>query len=122
MNTNKLTEKTIEVIRLAQTTATQNGNPQIEQPHLLAAMLGYDNSLIAQLLRKMGVDDKAVRAEAETAVGKLPKVSGGGREMDKIYIAQDAEQALTEAEAQAQRMTDEYVSVEHLFLGLLEKA
>jgi len=122
MNTNKLTEKTIEVIRLAQNTANQNGNPQIEQPHLLAALLGYENSLIAQLLRKMGIDDQAVRREAEAAVDKLPKVSGGGREMDKIYIAQDAEQALDAAEEQARRMADEYVSVEHLFLGLLEKA
>ena len=86
MNTNKLTEKTIEVIRLAQSKASENGNPQIEQPHLLAALLDYDNSLIAQLLRKMGIDDKAVRAEAEAAVNKLPKVSGGGREMDKITI------------------------------------
>ena len=122
MNTNKLTEKTIEVIRMAQNTANQNGNPQIEQPHLLAALLGYDGSLIAQLLRKMGVDEQAVLRDAEDAVDKLPKVSGGGREMDKIYIARDAEAVLDEAEAQAARMTDEYVSVEHLFLGLMEKA
>ena len=122
MNTNKLTEKTIEVIRMAQNTANQNGNPQIEQPHLLAALLGYDGSLIAQLLRKMGVDEQAVLRDAEAAVDKLPKVSGGGREMDKIYIARDAEAVLDEAEAQAARMTDEYVSVEHLFLGLMEKA
>ena len=122
MNTNKLTEKTIEVIRMAQNTANQNGNPQIEQPHLLAALLGYDGSLIAQLLRKMGVDEQAVLRDAEAAVDKLPKVSGGGREMDKIYIARDAEAVLDDAEAQAARMTDEYVSVEHLFLGLMEKA
>ncbi len=122
MNTNKLTEKTIEVIRMAQNTANQNGNPQIEQPHLLAALLGYDGSLIVQLLRKMGVDEQAVLRDAEAAVDKLPKVSGGGREMDKIYIARDAEAVLDEAEAQAARMTDEYVSVEHLFLGLMEKA
>ena len=122
MNTNKLTEKTIEVIRLAQETAGRNGNPQIEQPHLLSALLGYDNSLIAQLLRKMGADDKTVQREADAAVDKLPKVSGGGREMDKIYIAQNADLALSEAEEQARRMADEYVSVEHLFLGLLEKA
>ena len=122
MNTNKLTEKTIEVIRLAQTTAGQNGNPQIEQEHLLCALLGYDSSLIAQLLRKMGIDDQAVARDAQAAVDKLPKVSGGAREMDKIYISQGADRALTEAEAQAQRMSDEYVSVEHVFLGLIEKA
>ena len=122
MNTNKLTEKTIEVIRLAQTTASQNGNPQIEQEHLLCALLGYDSSLIAQLLRKMGVDDQAVARDAQAAVDKLPKVSGGAREMDKVYISQGADRALTEAEAQAQRMSDEYVSVEHVFLGLIEKA
>ncbi|MEA4920177.1 MAG: ATP-dependent chaperone ClpB [Clostridiaceae bacterium] len=122
MNTNKLTEKSIEVIKRAQTIATQNGNPQIEQEHIMAALLEYENSLIVQLLKKMGKDDSIVAADVKMAVDKLPKVSGGAREMDRLYISQSADLVLNEAEVQAQRMTDEYVSVEHIFLGLLEKA
>ena len=122
MNTNKLTEKTIEVIRLAQSKASENGNPQIEQIHLLYALMSYDGSLIAQLVKKIGADDRAMLADCSRALDKLPRVSGGAREMDKIYISQAAEQALSEAEMQANRMGDEYVSVEHIFLGLIEKA
>ncbi|MBQ2325932.1 MAG: type VI secretion system ATPase TssH, partial [Clostridia bacterium] len=122
MNTNKLTEKTIEVIRLAQSKASENGNPQIEQIHLLYALMGYDGSLIAQLVKKMGADDRAMLADCGRELDKLPRVSGGAREMDKIYISQAAEQALSEAEMQSSRMGDEYVSVEHIFLGLIEKA
>jgi len=122
MNTNKLTEKTIEVIRLAQSKASENGNPQIEQIHLLYALMSYDGSLIAQLVKKIGADDRAMLDDCSRALDKLPRVSGGAREMDKIYISQAAEQALSEAEMQANRMGDEYVSVEHIFLGLIEKA
>ena len=122
MNAAKFTEKSKEVIQLAQSKATENGNPQIEQAHLLWALLSYENSLISQLVTRMGGDSWAILKEAENAVEKLPSVSGGGREMDRIYISQAAERALNEAEKQAERMTDEYVSVEHIFLGLLEKA
>jgi len=122
MNANKLTEKSLEVVRSAQTMAVQNGNPQIEQEHLLAALLDYDNSLIAQLLTKMGKDAGVIKADTKMAVNKLPKVSGGARDMNSVYISQSADRALTEAETQAERMKDEYVSVEHLFLGLLETA
>ncbi|MBE6993623.1 MAG: ATP-dependent chaperone ClpB [Ruminococcaceae bacterium] len=122
MNANKLTEKSLEVVRSAQTMAVQNGNPQIEQEHLLAALLDYDNSLIAQLLTKMGKDAGVIKADTKMAVNKLPKVSGGARDMNSVYISQSADRALTEAETQAERMKDEYVSVEHLFLSLLETA
>ncbi len=122
MNTNKLTEKTIEVIQKARSLASENGNPQIEQEHILSALLKYDGSLIAQLIEKMGKDQKAVSTDADMAVSKLPKVSGGAREMDRMYISQGCDAALNEAENQAARMGDEYVSVEHVFLGLLEKA
>ena len=81
MNTNKLTEKTIEVIRIAQSKASENGNPQIEQAHLLYALMSYEGSLIAGLVRKMGRDDRAVLNDAEKAIEKMPKVSGGAREM-----------------------------------------
>ncbi len=122
MNTNKLTERSLEVIKSAQALAVHDGNPQIEQEHILLALLSYENSLIAQLLTKMGKDPHTIAADVKMAVDKMPSVSGSAREVDKIYISQSADQALNEAEAQAQRMTDEYVSVEHIFLGLVEKA
>ena len=121
MNVQKLTQKSTEALQNAQRLAIEYGNPQVEQEHLLAALTAEGDSLCSQLLTRMGVDAAAFAREAAAAVGRLPKVSGGAREQDKIYISREADQALTEAEAQAERMHDEYVSVEHLVLGLLTK-
>ena len=122
MNTNKLTQKSMEVIQEAQSIAVSNSNQQIDQLHLLLALLSNEDGLIPELLVKMGIDASAVRDRAEKCVSQLPKVTGSGRRPDEVYITQDTDKALTEAEETAKHMGDEYISVEHLFIGLIEKA
>ena len=122
MNTQKLTQKSVEAIRNAQSIAVSNSNQQIDQLHILLSLLTQNDGLIPQLLKSMGVDENAAAEQAERAVNALPKVTGGSRRADEVYITLDADKALTCAEETAQRMGDEYVSVEHLFLGLIEKA
>ena len=121
MNVQKLTQKSAEALQAAQRLAVEYGNPQVEQEHLLAALTAEGDSLCSQLLTRMGVDTALFSQEVRAAVGRLPKVSGGAREQDKIYIAREVDQALNEAEARAEQMRDEYVSVEHLVLGLMAK-
>ena len=121
MNLQKLTQKSTEVLQNAQNLSQEYGNSQVGQEHLLCALLGGDDSLNAELLRKMGVDSAALARQAEETVAKLPKVSGPGYEQGKIYVSQGLEQALNEAEKQADAMKDEYVSVEHLMLGLIDQ-
>ncbi|MGN0588151.1 MAG: Clp protease N-terminal domain-containing protein, partial [Ruminiclostridium sp.] len=121
MNTNKLTKKSMEVIGTAQNIAISNSNQQIDQLHILLALLSDREGLIPQLLSKMGVDENAVKSEAEKAVEGLPKVTGSGRRADEVYITPETDKALTYAEETAEKMGDEYISVEHLFIGLIEK-
>ena len=122
MDINKLTQKSREAVQDAQALTIEYGNTQIEQAHLLFALLKQEDGLIPQLLTKMGQDPAALQEEARQAVSRLPKVSGPGREPDKVYISQDVDRALNAAQKEAERMTDEYISVEHLLLGLLETA
>ena len=122
MNAQKMTQKTLEAIQLAHTTAVERGNQQIEQLHLLYALLAQQDSLNAQLLKKMGIEPAAFSRSVEQELGKIPSVSGPGREEGKIYISQETDQALAKAEKTADAMKDEYVSVEHLMLGLMEEA
>ncbi len=122
MNTNKLTRKSMEAIHTAQNIAVSNSNQQIDQLHILLALLSADEGLIPQLLSKMGIDEGAVRQEAEKAVEALPKVTGSGRRADEVYITPDTDKALTCAEETAEKMGDEYISVEHIFIGIIEKA
>ena len=119
MNTNKLTQRSMEVISNAQTLAQERGNQQIKQVHLLTALLTQENSLIARLLGNIGVDVTAVEKDCQALLDKLPRVSGDSA---RLYLANSLEQALNEAEKQAVAMGDEYTSVEHLFMGLLAKA
>ncbi len=119
MNVQKLTQKSTEAVQNAQRLSMEYGNPQVEQEHLLSALTAEPDSLCAQLLTKAGVDMQAFGKELDGLLSRLPKVSGGAREQDKIYIAREVDGALNEAEAQAGRMGDEYVSVEHLMLGLI---
>ena len=121
MNVQKLTQKSAETIRNAQRLAVEYGNPQVEQEHLLSALTGEKDSLCAQLLSKMGVSLPDFSKAVQDAVNRLPKVSGGAREQDKIYIAREVDNALNEAETRADRMRDDYISVEHLMLGLMGK-
>ena len=122
MNTQKLTQKSIEAIQSAQSLAVSRSNQQIDQLHLLLALLTQQNGLIPQLIQSMGIDERAMTEETERCVDALPKVTGSGRRADEVYVTVDVDKALTEAEEQAKHMGDEYVSVEHLFLGLIDKA
>ncbi len=122
MNTQKLTRKSVEAIQNAQSIAVSHSNQQIDQLHLLLALLEQEDGLIPQLIQSMGIDVRAVTEQTRQCVDRLPKVTGSGRRPDEVYITGDTDRALTEAEEQAKHMGDEYVSVEHLFLGLLEKA
>ena len=120
MAENKYTQKSLEAINGAQALATEYSNQQLEQAHLLSALLKEDNSLIPQLLKKMGKDVGQISAQVKALVEKCPRVSGAAREQGKIYISQDLDKAITAAAKISQRMKDEYISVEHLFLALLE--
>ena len=121
MNLQKFTQKSIEALQDAQSIAIENGNQQIGQEHLLLSLAEQQDGLISELVRKMGVSPEAFKAELRSAVDRLPKVSGSGADPDKIYISRETEQALNEAEHNAEKMKDDFVSVEHIFLGILEK-
>ena len=120
MNSQNYTQKSLEAIQAAQNLATTYGNQQIEQPHLLLALLEAENGLVPQLLEKMGLTVPSFHAAVKDKVEKLPKVSGPGREAGKIYVSQGVDRALNAAEETARQMKDEYVSVEHLLLALVD--
>ena len=120
MSENKYTQKSIEAINGAQTLATEYSNQQLEQAHLLLALLQEEQGLIPQLLKKMGKDVAAVTENTRAIVEKLPKVQGLSREQGKVYVSGDMDKALNEAAKVALQMKDEYISVEHLFLALLQ--
>ena len=122
MNTQKLTQKSVEAIRNAQSIAISNSNQQVDGIHVLLSLLNQESGLIPQLLQSMNIDSGAMKVQAEKCVNELPKVTGSGRRPDEVYITADLDKVLNFAEESAGRMGDEYVSVEHLFLGLLEKA
>ena len=122
MNMNKLTQKSIEAIQTAQSLAAEHGNQQIEQAHLLMALVEQEGGFVPQLLTNMGVTVESFDAAVRDQVERLPKVSGGGREADKIYVSQGVDKALNAAESAAASMKDEYISVEHLLLALIDTA
>ncbi len=119
MNTNQYTQKSLEAIDRAQKIALENNNMQIEQEHLLYALLDQDGGLIAQLFIKMDVDVDGVLADVDQLIGKIPQVSGPGREPGKVYISPVIDKTLLTAKKEAEKMNDEYVSVEHLMLAVL---
>ena len=121
MNLNTYTQKSLEAVQSARDLAVQNGHQQMEQVHLLVALLRQEDGLTRQLLRKMEVTVESLEAAAIAQLRKIPAVKAS-READRFYISADMDAAFTAAEAQAQAMKDEFVSVEHLFLGLLEAA
>ena len=118
MNINKFTQKSIEAINHCQSIISEYGNQYVEQIHLLYSLLTIDESLITQLLKKMGVPMEQLQSSIIEEIGRLPKVSGAGQ----MYFSQAANLALTHAEDHAKSMGDEYVSVEHIFLSLLKEA
>ena len=117
--TDKFTQKTLEALQSAQGMAIENENMQIAPEHLVYALADQDGGLIGSLLGKMGVDTDRFLASVDEAVANLPKVSGSGREPDKVYISRETEKILSEAEKAAKKAQDEYVSVEHLMLAAL---
>ena len=119
MNLNQFTQKSVEAVQAAQQMASARQNQQIEQEHLLLALLEQKEGLIPQLIQKAGVEPAALRQKLTAAVERLPQVSGSGA--GQMYLSRDLEQALNEAEKIAREMHDEYTSVEHLMLGLFEK-
>ena len=121
MNAEKYTQKSLEAVREAQELVIRNQNMQIDQQHLLYALLTQEGGLIAQLLKKLHIDVNRMTNACNHEIQRIPKVTGPGREADKVYISQSVDAALVEAENQAQYMKDEFVSVEHIMLALLEK-
>ena len=122
MNANKFTQKSLEALQSAQQVAQEHGNQQIEQAHLLSALVNQEDGLIPQLLTAMGMTLPSFRAAVGAEVEKLPKVTAGAREAGKVYIAPGVDKAVNAAESVAESMKDEFVSVEHLFLALIDKA
>ena len=117
MNISKFTQKSVEAVQNCEKLAYEYGNQQIDQEHLLVSLLKLDDSLILKLITKMGISGEQFADEAEAALKKLPKVSGGGQ----VYLTQNLNKVLIDAEDEAKAMGDEYVSVEHLFLCLLKQ-
>ena len=122
MNAQKFTKKTLEAINAAQSIAIENQNMQIMPEHLLYALVDQEGGLIPQLLKKMGKDTDNLLALVDSAIGKIPAVSGSGREPDKIYISPVTDKIFNEAERLANSMRDEYVSVEHVMLAIFDYA
>ena len=121
MNLQNFTQKSQEAIQNAQNLAIRNNHQQLEQIHLLTALLQQDGGLVPQLLRKMDITVESLQAAAQAELRKLPGVTGA-READKIYISNDLNQTLIAAQDRAEHMKDDFISVEHLFLGLLDTA
>ena len=118
MNMQKLTQKSIEAVNAAQKTAKEYGNTEIGQEHLLYALLDDADGLICQLLEKDGKDVEKIKTDVINRIEKMPRASGNGGQ----YLTSDLNDAFDDAQSQADNMKDDYVSVEHLFLGLIDKA
>ena len=121
MNIQKFTQKSIEAIQKAQSLVIENENSQIEQEHLLYALLIGENSLIKELLKKMNVGEEFQKT-VKNEIDNKPRMHSEARQMEQVYISRDVDEALTDAENTADKMKDEYVSVEHIMLGLIDKA
>ena len=119
MNIQKFTQKSLEAIQNAQNLAIENQNAQVDQEHILLALINQEDSLIKELLKKMEVSQNFEK-ELENKISNKPKMTGGARQADSIYVAQDVDILLTKAEEIAKRMQDEYVSVEHIMISLFD--
>ena len=117
MNINKFTQKSVEAVQNCEKLAYEHGNQQLEQAHLLLSLLTLEDSLILKLITKMNISGEMFTNEVRQTVERLPKVSGGGQ----LYVSNDLNKVLVNAEDEAKVMGDEYVSVEHLFLSMLRQ-
>ena len=118
MDYQKFTQKSLSALQTAESVANEYGNPELEQEHLFYALVSQEEGLIPEILKGMGLDTGSITRDALAEINKLSKVSGQGQ----VYLSQSLNQALNEAEKQAKNMQDDYVSVEHLMLGLFVKA
>ena len=121
MNTNQYTQKTLEALQAAQQLAVEYQHNALEPEHLLHALASQEQGLIPQLLQKLNVDPGSFAAAVAEKLSALPRVSGSGRDPDKVYISQATDKVLSAAAREAKAMKDDYISVEHLFLGLLDE-
>ena len=121
MNIQKFTQKSLEAIQSAQNLAIENQNAQVEQEHLLLALLEQENSLIKELIKKIG-DEEALEQEVRNKILNKPRMTGGARPSDSIYVSQDVDAVLASSESIAKKMKDEYVSVEHIMLAIFDNA
>mgnify|MGYP004462571897 FL=1 len=121
MNIQKFTQKSVEAIQNAQSLAVENQNAQVEQQHILLALVNQEDSLIKELLKKIGVSEN-FEIELNKQVEAMPKMTGGARQSGSIYVSQDVDIALNNAKSIAKEMKDEYVSVEHIMLAILNNA
>ena len=120
MNLEKFTQKSLEALQLAQSLAAEHNNTQIEECHLLYAVIAQDGGIGAEIFRKMGVDVNQLAFDVKQAVSSLPGVTGSGVEQGKIYISADVNTILAKAESIASSMKDEYVSTEHIIQAIIE--
>ena len=121
MNTNQYTQKTLEALQAAQQLAVEYQHNALEPEHLLHALATQEQGLIPQLLQKLNVDAGSFSAAVAEKLSAMPRVSGSGRDPDKVYISQATDKVLSAAAREAKAMKDDYVSVEHIFLALLDE-
>ncbi len=121
MDMQKYTQKSIEAVKSAKECCVEYGNQQMRQEHILYALVSQNDGLISEMISKLGGDNAVILSQCESEINKLPKVSGSGADPERIYLSHEADLALTEAEKQAENMKDEYVSVEHIMLGIISK-
>lgn len=119
MDMNRLTQKTQEALTQAQTIAIEHGHQEVDVEHCLLALVSQEQGLIRRLLEKLDIKPELVKSKAEALIARRPKVSGSGYSPDKIFVSQKLSQMIVDAEKDAKRLKDEYVSVEHLFLQML---
>ncbi len=120
MNLQKFTQKSIDAIQAAQSLVIEYGNQQLEQSHLFLALIKQENGLIGELVKNIGLSVDELAYALEKSVNRIPKVQSS-TQAEKIYISRDVESALEDAEKQAEKMRDEFISVEHIMLGLISK-
>ena len=121
MDMNKLTQKSQEAVQQAQAIALRYGHQEVDGEHLLASLLAQDSGLFPRMLTRMQVDSDVLKSEVEKELAQQPKVSGPGVEQDKIYVTQRFQKLFLSAQGEAERLKDEYVSVEHLLLALISE-
>ena len=120
MNMQKFTKRSIEAIQAAQEVAISYSNTNVDQPHLLYALVMQDNGLIPELLKRMGKDSSSVAGGLERIISRIPKVTGSGRDTNTVYVSQSLDRLLSAAESIAKNMGDEFVSVEHIFMSYFD--